>query len=266
MSLPAPFRLVPLGTNGYFPSAGRQTMAFLLVWPGGVLLLDAGSGVARLAEPELQRLLDGVGRIDVLLTHYHLDHVAGLSYLPGIVGEAKIRIFAPTPPLTTHGSEALDRLISPPLFPVGFHRWPMPVEIVPYAGSDLEIGELAIRLRAQKHPGGSVGVRVGDAVAYITDTVLDLSTIPFVRGVRNLLHEVWLDDEEAAREDAGRAGHSAAGPVAELAKAAEVGRLLPIHHHPRRTEESLERLVSSMQRRSGCRVELPVEGQSIDLT
>ncbi|HSG84893.1 MAG TPA: MBL fold metallo-hydrolase, partial [Candidatus Limnocylindrales bacterium] len=251
MSAPTALRLVPLGTGGYFPSAGRQTMAFLLVWPGGALLLDAGTGVARLAEPGIGRLLEGVGRLDVLLTHYHLDHVAGLSYLPGILRETELRIFAPTPPLTTHGSEALDRLISPPLFPVGFHRWPMPVEVVPYAGSDLRIGPLEVRVRAQKHPGGSVGVRIGDALAYITDTILDLSTIPFVHGVRNLLHEVWLDDDEAAREDAGRAGHSAAGPVAELATTAQVGRLLPIHHHPRRTAEALEALVSSMRRRAG---------------
>ncbi|HLF55599.1 MAG TPA: MBL fold metallo-hydrolase [Thermoanaerobaculia bacterium] len=265
MSLPSPLQLLPLGTNGFFPSHGRQTTAYLLSWPGGALLLDAGSGVARLSEPEARAALDGVDRLDILLTHYHLDHVAGISFLPGVARDRKIRIFAPTPPLTSFGTEALDRLIAPPLFPIGFHRWPMPVEVVPFAGADLAIGELEVRLRAQKHPGGSVGVRLGDALAYVTDTVLDLATVPFVRGVRTLLHEVWLDDEEAEREDAGRMGHSAAAPVAELARAAGVGRLVPIHHHPRRSPEALERLAESMRERAGCPVELPVEGRAIAL-
>jgi ribonuclease BN (tRNA processing enzyme) len=265
VTAPGPLRLVPLGTNGFFPTQGRQTMACLLAWPGGALLLDAGSGVARLAEPAVRAWLDGIERLDVVLTHYHLDHVVGLSYLPGLAREWKIRIFAPAPPLTAFGSEALDRLIAPPLFPVGFHRWPMPVEVVPYAGATLAVGALELRLRAQKHPGGSVGLRLGDALAYVTDTVLDLATVAFVRGVRTLLHEVWLDDDEAARDDPGRTGHSAAGPVADLAREAGVGRLVPIHHHPRRDAAALERLAAGMRERAGCPVELPVEGRVIEL-
>jgi ribonuclease BN (tRNA processing enzyme) len=277
----APLRLLPLGTNGYFPTQGRQTMSYLLVAPGGdgagprtgsntespaALVLDAGTGLGRLADPELRELLEPIERLDILLTHYHLDHVVGLSFLPGLWSGRAVRIFAPSPPLTVGGSEALDRLISPPLFPVGFSRWPLAVEIVPYSSLSLEIGPFSLKLRAQRHPGGSVGVRVGDALAYVTDTVLDRGTIDFVRGVGTLLHEVWLTDEEAQQDDAGRTGHSAAGPVADLARDAGVGRLVPIHHHPRRTAAGLDLLLAALAARAGCPVELPVEGRAIDLT
>jgi len=262
---PLSLTLVPLGTNGYFPTHGRQTMCFLVSWTGGALLLDAGTGVARLSEPAIRARLEGVGRLDVVLTHYHLDHVCGLSFLPGVARELPVRVFAPAPPLTSFGTEALDRLLAPPLFPIGLHRWPMPVEVVPYAGDGFEVGPLAIRVRAQKHPGGSVGIRIGDRLAYVTDTVLDLGTISFVRGVRTLLHEVWLDDEEAAREDAGRAGHSAAGPVGDLAHAAAVGRLIPVHHHPKRDDATIAAMVRGIAARAGCPVELAVEGRAIEL-
>lgn len=265
MSILPALTLVPLGTNGYFPSHDRQTMSFLVAWPGGALLLDAGSGLARLAEPAIRSRIEGLERLDIVLTHYHLDHVCGLAYLPGLVGKTPVRVFAPAPPLTTFGTEALDRLLGPPLFPAPLTRWPMAVEVIPFAGSEFEIGPLRIRARAQKHPGGSVGLRLGDELAYITDTILDLKTIPFVRGVGTLLHEVWLSDEEAEREDAGRAGHSAAGPVGDLARAAEVGRLLPVHHHPRRTREDLERLAEAVAARSGCPVEVPIEGVEMPL-
>jgi ribonuclease BN (tRNA processing enzyme) len=253
--------LVPLGTNGYFPTFGRQTMAFLLAAPGAALLLDAGSGVARLTEPAVRPLLDGVERLEIVLTHYHLDHVVGLSFLPGVLGTLPVRIHAPVPPLVTIGSEALDRLLSPPLFPVPLHRWPLPVEVAPYSGGRLEVGPFVLSLRAQKHPGGSVGVRIGDALAYVTDTIFDPVTIDFVRGVGTLLHEVWLDDTEAAAADS--SGHSAAGNVAALARAAGVGRLCPVHHHPHRDPEAVERLVAGMRSAAGCPVELLREGEAV---
>ena len=46
------------------------------------LVLDAGTGLQRLvADPAL---VDGVRRLDVVLTHFHLDHVCGLAYLPAL--------------------------------------------------------------------------------------------------------------------------------------------------------------------------------------
>ena len=265
MSAPAALRLVPLGTNGFYPTFGRQTMCYLVAAPGAALLLDAGSGVARLSEPAVRAELDGVDCLEIVLTHYHLDHVIGLSYLPGVLPEQRIRIHAPAPPLTAAGTEALDRLIGPPLFPVPFHRWPTPVEVVPFAGATVRAGAWTLAARAQKHPGGSVGLRLGDRLAYVTDTVFDLATIGFVRGVDTLLHEVWLDDAEAEREDAGRGGHSAAGQVADLAREAGVRRLVPVHHRPSSDEARLAALAEGLRRRAGCVVELPVEGQPIDL-
>lgn len=257
--------LLPLGTNGFIPSLGRQTMSFLVVDSGAALLLDAGSGVSRLLEAPVAKALDGIERLDVLLTHYHLDHVVGLSYLPGVSRDRRVRIFAPAPPLTEGGPEALGTLIAPPLFPITLDRWPMAVEVVPYGGPELEIGPFQLRVRAQRHPGGSAGVRIDDRLAYVTDTVVDPETAGFARGVGTLLHEVWLSAAEAEHEDAGRTGHSAVPGVADLARRAGIGRLVPIHHHPRRTAVEIEALARDLAKRSGRQVRLAVEGEPLDL-
>lgn len=255
-------RLVPLGTNGFIPSHGRQTMSFLVVGESAALLLDAGTGVARLLEPELVALLAPIRRLDILLTHYHLDHVVGLSYLPGVWKGRPVRIFAPRPPLTEGDAEsALARLVAPPLFPATLDTLPLPVEVIAYGEERLEIGEHVLRLRRQPHPGGSVGVRLDDRLAYTTDTAIDPGTVELVRGVGTLLHEVWLTDEEAAREDPTAGGHSAAGPVADLARAAGVGRLFPVHHHPRRSDAELHAMAASLAERAGLPVEVPCEGR-----
>lgn len=240
-------------------------MSFLLVEGDVALLLDAGSGVGRLLDPALVRLTAPCARLEVVLTHYHLDHVIGLSYLPGVWQRRPVAIHAPAPPLVEGTPEALERLIGPPLFPHPLSRLPFEVTVTAYRAGPLAIGGLTVAARAQRHPGGSVGLRVGDALAYATDTVADEATVEFARGVGLLLHEVWLSDEEAEGEDPARGGHSAAGAVADLARRAGVGRLMPVHHHPKRSAAELATIAAGMATRAGLTVELPVEGQIYSL-
>lgn len=252
-------RLVPLGTNGYIPSQGRQSMAYLVLTDDAALLLDAGTGVARLLEPEIEALLEGYERLEVILTHYHLDHVVGISFLPGVWPTRPVRLHAPGPPLVdATPDDALGRLIHPPLFPIPLPEYPMPVELVRLTGDPVVIGGIPVRFRPQQHPGGSAGVRLGDALAYVTDTVADDATAEFAAGVDLLLHEVWL----GPGGEAGSTGHSAADEVARIATRAGVRRLMPVHHHPRATAADLEKLAAELARRvDGVEVILPEEGR-----
>ena len=263
------FRLVPLGTNGYIPSHGRKTMCFLLLGDDEALLLDAGTGLARLLEPAILELLAPYPRLDILLTHYHLDHVIGLSYLPGVWRHRPVRLHCPGRPLVdADPAQALKQLLSPPLFPIEIASFPSGVEVIPLDGAGAHrIGSLAIRLRRQNHPGGSVGVRIGDLLAYVTDTSTDDATADFARGVGLLLHEVWASDDEARAQDPASHGHSAAADVARLARAAGVTRLMPIHHHPARSESEVCALARSIASNApGIEVLVPEEGRIYPLS
>lgn len=252
-------RLVPLGTNGYIPSHGRQTMAYLVLTGGTAFLLDAGTGVTRLLEPEVEALLEDYEQLEVVLTHFHLDHVIGVSFLPGVWPARPVRIHAPGPPLVdVSPGDALGRLIHPPLFPIPLSEYPMPVELERLDGDPVTIGDVDFRFRPQRHPGGSIGLRLGDAVAYVTDTVADDATADFAAGVDLLLHEVWV----GPGGEAGSTGHSAADDVARIATRAGVRRLMPVHHHPRATRGDLERLAADLARLSdGIEIVLPEEGR-----
>lgn len=250
-------KLIPLGTNGYFPSFGRQTMSTLVLDGGTALLLDAGTGVGRLIEPRMRELLSPFARLDVLLSHYHLDHLVGLSYLGGVF-PGPVRIFGPAPPLSDVSPEEALSIFRPPWFPKRLADSPS-VEIVAVSETEWALGRLPVRMRRQAHPGGSAGIRLGDRFAYCVDAAIDPGAADFLAGAEVLFHEVWLTDEEAKSEPPGRSGHSAAGAVAALAAAAGVRRLFPVHHHPKRTASGLEELVRGM-RREGVEVELPREG------
>lgn len=255
-------RLVPLGTNGYIPSFGRQTMSFLLLTGNEALLLDAGTGVSRLLEPTIIDLLRPYDCLSIILSHYHLDHLVGLSYLPGTWMRGVIRIYAPGRPFVeAEPDEALGRLLRPPLFPRRFEDFPTPVEVFPIRSEWLQIGNLSIHLHGQNHPGGSMGVRIGDGMAYVTDTPVTQATQTFVQGVKLLLHEVWLTDEEAEQDQAEREKHSHVSGVAQIARHAKVGSLMPIHHQPKRSGAEIHKLVQEMEASAGVEVIVPEEGK-----
>ncbi len=253
---------IPLGTNGFFPSFGRETMSFLVIADDRALLLDAGTGVGRLAEPELAKRLASCERLDVILTHYHLDHVVGLSYLPAL-WQKGLQVHAPQAPLVDAPARAsLERLVSPPFFPKTLAAHEPPVVVVPYAARDLVVGPFELRLRRQRHAGGSVGIRIGSNLAYVTDSEVDEGTLDLAGGVDTLLHEVWWTDAEAAAAGFAPNGHSWAGGVADLANRAGVRCLSPVHHHPRRGPAEIGALARDLAAASVCDVRLAREGQT----
>ena len=70
-------KLVLLGPGGYYANERRHTACLMLPELG--LVLDAGSGLFRLRDYLV------TDRLDVFLTHAHLDHVLGLTYLLDVV-------------------------------------------------------------------------------------------------------------------------------------------------------------------------------------
>jgi ribonuclease BN (tRNA processing enzyme) len=249
-------RLIPLGTNGFIPSQGRQTMSFLLLHPDSAILLDAGTGVSRLLEQPISEVLRPYGSLNVILSHYHLDHVVGLSYLPAVWRGKPVTIYAPGPGLVHAAAEkALNDLIRPPFFPLTFRDFPLPVTVAPITSDHFQVGSVAVRMRPQKHSGGSAGIRIGD-IAYATDTVVDEDTVEFVRGARLLLHEVWLEDAAESRS----VGHSDPYGVADIATRAGVGGLMIVHHPPFRSQAEISAIAAAIQVTTPVTIIVPEEG------
>src|SRR3712207_2885018 len=111
-------RLHLVASGGWIPTAERETCCLLARDGDSALLIDAGTGVANLVQrPDL---LEGLDRFDILLTHFHLDHVIGLAYVPGLDLPKRPRLFGPGAALYGMSTAAvLRRLIAPPFFGSG---------------------------------------------------------------------------------------------------------------------------------------------------
>ena len=71
-----------LGSGGWIPTSRRATCSALVRDDDHALAIDAGTGIGHLVEDP--GLLEGIRRMDIVLTHFHLDHVVGLAYLPAL--------------------------------------------------------------------------------------------------------------------------------------------------------------------------------------
>ena len=149
------------GTRGSIAAAGPSTLRYggdtsaveLRTAGGQVLILDAGSGL---------RPIDAggaPGRIDILLSHLHMDHVQGLPFFaPMLDPEFEVHVWGPVS-TTRSLRERLSRYMSPPLFPVRvrdlknvrFH------DVVP---GRFEIGSVEVCADLICHPGSTLGYRL----------------------------------------------------------------------------------------------------------
>ena len=139
-------QLVFLGTGGYHPNERRHTASLLLPEIG--VALDAGTGFFR-----VQNRLRST-TLDVFLTHAHLDHICGLTFIlvPLMRGDLKrIRVFGSEE--TLHAVRT--HLLAMEVFPVE-----PDFEWHPLADGVALRNNGKLTWIALEHPGGSIGFRV----------------------------------------------------------------------------------------------------------
>ena len=133
------------------------------------MILDAGTGIRELG---MRLVEEGCTRMQLLLTHLHVDHLEGLGMFEPIWRPAtELHIWGPASPVASL-EERIATYFSPPLFPV--HLSEVPATIVYHDASESEwtIDGVRFSSNAIIHPGPTVGFRVETpekSLAYLTD-------------------------------------------------------------------------------------------------
>jgi ribonuclease BN (tRNA processing enzyme) len=224
-----------LGSGGFVPTGTRETSSLLLVGSGddeAAVIVDAGTGLRRLIT-DRDALLGGRTRLEVLLTHFHIDHVCGLAYLTELTN-MDITVRGPGAELyDMPTATALARLFAPPIMPVDLEQLGVRVGELPVGEvSDGSAAALGVRTRRQdRHTNPTLGIRVGDELTWCTDTEDDPLTVDFARGARVLAHDAW--GPPAAP------GHAEPAAAAQVAVDAGAEKLVLIHVPPMADEAAL---------------------------
>jgi ribonuclease Z len=219
-------RLHCLGTVGYHPNDTRHTSCYYL--PESGILLDGGTGAFRLAK------LIETETLDVLLSHAHLDHTFGLTFLLDVLFQRpvkQLRIWAQSDKIVA----IRDHLFHELIFPAPLNATWISIDDTP----EFEVNGVKVSWRTQDHPGVSVAYRLdfanGKRLVYATDTTGDTSSehAEWSRGADLLMHECYFRD--SAQEWALKTGHSWTSRVAEVAMASKPKKLLLTHINPLET-------------------------------
>jgi phosphoribosyl 1,2-cyclic phosphodiesterase len=206
------------------------------------LVLDAGTGLQSLA-----RIFDGrpfAGAI--LLTHLHWDHVQGLPFFPPADRDDARTTLAQ--PAQGEPIEVLARAMSPPHFPIRPDELDGIWTHVALEAGNHRFDAFDVVARDFAHKGGrTFGYRVASdrgACVYVPDALDDnddalcelaADADVFVRGTPFV-------SAEAAR--AAEYGHGTAEHAAEIARRANVRRLVLTHHGPTRSDDAVDKIAA----------------------
>jgi ribonuclease Z len=216
-------KLIILGTSNAIPDEKHENTHMVLVGETRTILIDCvNSPILRLQKAGV----DFNNLTDLILTHFHPDHVAGVPQLL-----MNMWLMGHRQPLNIYGlHHTLDRMEDlmgfygwsewPEFFPVAFYRLPAQ-EMV----TVLNYEEMSIYSSPVRHMIPAIGLRVefkqsGKVLAYSCDTEPCAEVIRLAEGADVLIHEA-----------AGAlTGHSSAAQAGDVARQAEVGELYLIHY------------------------------------
>lgn len=269
------------GTRGSIASAGSATQRYggntaavqVVGRDGTVLIFDAGTGIREITGA----LPPTLARVDILLSHLHMDHIQGLGFFaPMFTQSMDVHLWGP-PSATLDLRRRLTRYLSPPLFPIRLHDLATNVALHNAPDRPVMIGGLEVTAAEVIHPGPTVGYRVrenGTSLAYIPDHEPALGDPAFppsggwtsghelAQDVDLLIHDVqYFPDERASRIGW---GHSSTLEAAAFATQAGAKRLSCFHHDPAHDDATLDRLVAEVAAAApGIAVSGAMEGQTL---
>jgi len=253
------------GTRGSIAAAGPGTIRYggdtsaveVSTDDGHLLILDAGSGLRPIDTSNAPE------RIDILLSHLHMDHVQGLPFFPPLLDpEVEVHVWGPVS-TTRNLRERLGRYMSPPLFPVRVRDVKNAIfhDVVP---GRFHIGSIEVYADLICHPGPTLGYRLTEydrVLAYLPDhepafgggtfptTPQWTSGFAIAEGANVLIHDAQYDDSEYPARIGW--GHSSIAQVASFAQMTNVERVITFHHDPSHDDETLDDLHDRLEALAG---------------
>lgn len=248
-------KLIILGSSNAVASLENENTHMVLAGKERTVMVDCANNPIHRLE---QAGVSYHDLTDIVLTHFHPDHVSGVPLLlmdMWLRGRRK--------PIHIYGLHyTLDRMESlmamyswadwPDFFPVAFHRLPAS-EMTPV----LECDEFAIFSSPVRHLIPTIGLRFEfkrsqKSLAYSCDTEPCVEVVHLAAGADVLIHEASGESQ----------GHSSAEQAGKIAAQAEVGKLYLIHYPT--GEYADQNLISAARKQYQGEVDLATDFMTLE--
>lgn len=244
-------KLVTFGSNGWMPSSSRETMSFAVEVSNSLVLFDLGTGVSRLDSQLGQELLKNYHEIIIFLSHYHMDHIIGLHYLPRFMVNKRVIMAGPGEYYYNLTIEKiLEQICRSPYFSLELSSFPFDIQFQELKPGCCTVGGVDVDVTFLSHSAPCLGYKVEDVV-YLTDTntKCNPALTSFCKRSKLMLHEAMYDTLGFSELSSTlKADHSNALDVAQLASNSDVCALVLTHLNPAYSEMRLKNMLSDAQK------------------
>lgn len=275
------------GVRGSIPIPGESTAR----WGGNSsclevrhedaspVVLDCGTGARKLG---FKLMGDAHRELDLLFSHFHMDHVFGFPffvpiYSPGYTVRIAVPAFS-----VEEAQEKIAKYLNGVYHPTRVRELPANVEWRAIRPSKrFQAGPFTATGLQLNHPGGSVGYRLevdGQSMAYITDTApfarpgegveageapakSEQRVIDFLQDCDLVVYDTMYDRAEYLEKMTW--GHSYPEYAHAICRAANVKTLVLFHHLPEADDAALDALEEKWSTVAEPRVILAREGATV---
>jgi len=229
-----------------FGGYGGNTLCVAVQSKTQEVFIDGGSGI-RLAGYEMMNgpLGHGKGKLHILFTHFHWDHLMGLPFLtPIFIPGNEIHMYAVQPDL----EGVIRQVFSKPFFPVPFDRLESKIifhRLEPR--KEMVISDMAITPYELDHPDPCWGFKIktgGRTYSHCVDTECLRSTrddlgadLPLYQNVDLMLFDAQYTLKEAHEKV--HWGHASAVSGLEIGMREGIRKMLFLHHDPASSNEKI---------------------------
>jgi phosphoribosyl 1,2-cyclic phosphodiesterase len=247
---------------------GGNTSCLEVGGGGSRIIIDAGSGIRELGELLLDQASGSTIPIDLLLTHFHWDHIQGLPFFaPLFSSESQVSFYTCKP--AGQIREFLEGQMSRPYFPVPFEAVAAKREFYDLDGETLAAGPIRIRAFPVNHPQGACGFRIENGstvIVHVTDhehgdAAIDAGVRDCAAGADVLIFDAQFTPEEYSGKRGW--GHSTYVEAARVARDAGAKQLILFHHDPHHDDKFMHSVLEEA-RRCFENTELAREGWTVE--
>lgn len=213
-----------------------------------IVLFDMGTGLKNFGE-SLAKDKSNINEINIVLSHYHYDHILGfLMFIPLFIEKYTINIYGPA----ENDDEVKSHILSfldPRFWPVNTDMMDAKINYKHYSSGSFTISDnIKVTTAPHGHPGGASSIRLDIdrfSVTYVTDcehpeSHVNQNVIDISKGSDVLIHDAQYTPEQMPSHKGW--GHSSWEECVEVAKNANVKKLVLFHHNPENGNSMLEKI------------------------
>ena len=223
---------------------------------GALLIVDCGSGLRMLGKALAKEFGEKPIHADVLLTHYHWDHIQGLPFFSPLYQKSNEFHFHSFRLPGASLEEVLEGQMTDPYFPVDMNTMLASRKFTEIRESPFEIRDFVVHAKHINHPQGCLSFRIensGKVVAYATDN--EPGDAASDRNVRELARgaELLIYDSQYSRDQLGSVkkgwGHSSWEEGVSVCEEVGVKQFILFHHDPDSDDDAVDRLQEIARKR-----------------